>query len=641
MSDIGGDRAVRQLAKLLMPAVLLAGLALSLFNTGALASTRAPGAIDPAAPNLTPEEQLALRYAPIAYLKTQTAPCDSKGEPYAPAPVDVVLGDPQVVLRERSDAKKSSGDPIVTTAPTAADLAGKNGGYYLDLPGNPLHGGCGYERFFKARMGDQQPMVYARIATEDGENGFALQYWFYYVFNRFNNLHESDWEMIQLEFHDQTVADALAPGAEPDEVAYAQHGGGETADWDSDKFQKEGDRPVVYPAAGSHAAYYGNYLYLGWGERGSGLGCDDSSGPSERVPLDVSLMPANPTATGPFSWLSFDGRWGERQPWEFNGPTGPETKSQWTAPFSWEDGLRKSSLPLLSSTTIGPDPTSVFCDAVSLGAKFLVFRDQYVSASYVLLGFLIIAPLLVLALAWRTLAATLAFFVRNGTIFLTLGAVLFVVGVIDNLGQSLIQRVPFIDDILGILNIPLNQGLFLVSGSGVQQLAGWLLVTPAVVYSVLELQAGRRPSFRRAYRFAVSKAAPVIKASLMSAVIVLALAISIVGIPWAIARLVRWMLVVQAIVLDGSHWREAREFSARAVRGRWWRTAVIAAALTILNSLLAPIIGIVVLVFVTPSAFAAQTVSSVVYALLFPMIGIATTFWYQQRKPSGERGAGS
>jgi hypothetical protein len=626
-----GAPHVLNAARLLILVLMLAGMALAL-PAGAVASTRAPGAIDPNAPNLTPEEQLALRYAPIAYLKVQSAPCDAKGEPYAPAPVEVVLNDSQVVLRERSAAKKSSGDPVVTTAPATADLAGKNGDYYLDLPGNPLHGGCAYEKFFDARMGEQQPMVYAHIATESGVDGFALQYWFYYVFNRFNNLHESDWEMIQLEFPDQTVAQALAPGSEPDEVAYAQHGGGETADWDSDKLEKEGDRPIVYPASGSHATYYGNYLYLGWGERGSGLGCDDSSGPSERVPLDVSLMPDNPTATGAFSWLTFDGRWGERQPWEFNGPTGPDTKKQWTAPFSWQDNLRKSSLPLLSSSTIGPDPTSIFCGAVSLGSRFLVFRDQYVSASYFLLGFLIVAPLVLLALAWRTLAATLSFFVRNGAIFLALGTVLLAIGVIDNLGQNLIQRVPFINDILSLLNIPLNQGLFMVSGSGIQQLAGWLLVTPAVVYSVLEVQAGRRPSFRRAYRFAFSKAVPVIKATFLSAAIIIGLAVTIVGIPWAVARLVRWMLVVQAIVLDESTWREAREFSARAVRGRWWRTAVIAAALTILNSLLAPIIGIVVLVFVTPSAFTAQTVSSVVYALLFPMVGIATTFWYQQRK---------
>jgi len=40
------------------------------------------------------------------------------------------------------------------------------------------------------------------------------------------------------------------------------------------------------------------------------------------------------------------------------------------------------------------------------------------------------------------------------------------------------------------------------------------------------------------------------------------------------------------------------------------------------------------LIFVTPSTFAAQTVSNVVYSLLFAMVGIATTLWYQQRKRS-------
>ena len=316
-------------------------------------------------------------------------------------------------------------------------------------------------------------------------------------------------------------------------------------------------------------------------------------------------------------------------------------ESQWTAPFSWQDGLRKSSLPLLSSSTIGPDPTSLFCGAVSLGANYIVFRDGHVSAADVLLVMVALIPIALLALAWRTLAATLTSSSGTEPRFWRSRAVLIVIGTVDNLGQNLIQRVPFINDILGILNIPLNQGLFVVSGGGVQQLAGWLLVTPAVVYAVLELQSGRQPGFRRAYRFAFSKAAAVIKATFLSAVIVIALTVSIVGIPWAIARLVGWMLLVQAIVLDESTWREAREFSARAVRGRWWRTAVIAAALTIVNSLLAPLIGIVVLIFVTPSTFAAQTVSSIVYALLFPMVGIATTLWYQQRRPGGERRVGS
>ena len=47
----------------------------------------------------------------------------------------------------------------------------------------------------------REPTVYAHVATDPGHPGqLALQYWLFYVFNDWNNLHEGDWEMIQLVF---------------------------------------------------------------------------------------------------------------------------------------------------------------------------------------------------------------------------------------------------------------------------------------------------------------------------------------------------------------------------------------------------------------------------------------------------------
>ena len=105
----------------------------------------------------------------------------------------------------------------------------------------------------------------------------ALQYWFFYVFNDFNNLHEGDWEMIQLDFDASSAREALSQ--DPVAVGYSSHEGAERADWDEDKLEiVDGSHPVVYPAAGSHANKYTAALYLGSSAK-AGVGCDDTRGP--------------------------------------------------------------------------------------------------------------------------------------------------------------------------------------------------------------------------------------------------------------------------------------------------------------------------------------------------------------------------
>ena len=49
------------------------------------------------------------------------------------------------------------------------------------------------------------------VATQRDRPGkLALQYWFFYYFNDFANVHEGDWEMAQLVFHADTPEQALA-----------------------------------------------------------------------------------------------------------------------------------------------------------------------------------------------------------------------------------------------------------------------------------------------------------------------------------------------------------------------------------------------------------------------------------------------
>ena len=134
--------------------------------------------------------------------------------------------------------------------------------------------------------------MYAHVATDPAFPGkLALQYWLFYVFNDWNNLHEGDWEMIQLDFDASTPAEALRQA--PVDIGYSQHEGAERAAWTDDKLERiDGTHPVVHPADGSHANFYGEALYLG-SSASEGVGCDDTRGPTFDVRPVVKTIPSD------------------------------------------------------------------------------------------------------------------------------------------------------------------------------------------------------------------------------------------------------------------------------------------------------------------------------------------------------------
>jgi hypothetical protein len=176
-----------------------------------------------AADAVSPEQQLADRYAPIVALKQQPEPCSSDGEPYRPVPVDPLFG--------RSDVRLlDSNGHLIRTAPTAADLFGRDDETYLDFPGSPLDPGCRYEQWTDELFEGKPTTAYAHVVTERGKpRKLALQYWLYYPFNDWNNKHESDWEMVQLMFDASTTAEALERSPVPPDRETARCGTGITS----------------------------------------------------------------------------------------------------------------------------------------------------------------------------------------------------------------------------------------------------------------------------------------------------------------------------------------------------------------------------------------------------------------------------
>jgi len=76
-------------------------------------------------------------------------------------------------------------------------------------------------------------------------------------------------------------------------------------------------------------------------------------------------------------------------------------------------------------------------------------------------------------------------------------------------------------------------------------------------------------------------------------VILVLLLLSIVGIPWAVVKLVRWSLSSEAVVLDGANWRQAGKVSERSVVGRWWRTWIVLTVVAFIVAAIAPVVGLV------------------------------------------------
>jgi hypothetical protein len=588
-------------------------------------ATSAPG---------SPEQQLIETYVPIMGLKNQTALCDEDGEPYLPLPVEAVLGEPDVTLKRKTPA--SASDQVVTTAPQAIDLYAKGSDYYLDLPGNPRRPGCTYERWSDSVNADLPATTYAHIVS-DGRSRLVVQYWFYYVFNNFNNTHESDWEMMQVVFDVGTVEEALR--TEPVAIGLAQHGGGESADWSDDKVQRDGTHPIVFAAAGSHATQYGNAVYLGWGEDGTGFGCDTTTGHTTLITLQPVLLSSHEAdPEGEFSWLNFAGRWGERQAGEYNGPTGPATKSQWTSPVLWQEELRSSSIRIPVAETIGPAPTEVFCSISAWGSN--IYRQVGDSTPLLLtvVGILLVSMAALIGMTWPTLLGAVRLYRRAWPTLIVIDALLIPIGIVFNGFQFLATRLPPGTIVMALLgNTPGAYYALALLLLIFQHLASLVVAGPMVIETFEDLNEGRSPALRDVWRRTRPHIPHLLRSIGRGGVIIVLLSVTLIGVPVAIWLTVRWFFILQATMLDGATGKQALERSAASVQGRWWRVALTTLAMLTLAAVPGVILGLGFLILGHSSVQFTNGFSSLMYLVTVPLSLLGTTLIYRGqdfRRPS-------
>jgi hypothetical protein len=160
-------------------------------------------------------------------------------------------------------------------------------------------------------------------ASEADDEGWWLQYWFFYLFNDKAflgfGLHEGDWEMVQIK---------LAPDEVPEAMAFAQHTHGQRCSWGV--VEKRGRRPVVYVARGSQASFPrpGRHDAPVVPDQADGIGPEVDA--ATLVSIDAAEL----------GWVAWPGRWGSskaRHRLESNSPRGPAHQEKWQDPATFHE----------------------------------------------------------------------------------------------------------------------------------------------------------------------------------------------------------------------------------------------------------------------------------------------------------------
>jgi hypothetical protein len=261
---------------------------------------------EPAGPGPTPVEspeealEIAARFCPVIYLNGE----QGNTENFQPDSVQLMVD--LSLLRDLND-------PAFTEKPTINSLLEWSlSQYYLDVPElNPKTTDVAqYKAAYDLISDNYQPTVYTRVVY--CQEHTIVQYWLFYYLNDWRNVHEGDWELVQLHFPKRPVRELLDENVSPIFAAYSQHQSGQRMSW-NDMIAAgliRDNHPSVYVARGSHANYFAP------GQFWSGLDFDDTGISAWREinpeQLDIVLLSEIDAAdTTGLEWLDFRGYWGE------------------------------------------------------------------------------------------------------------------------------------------------------------------------------------------------------------------------------------------------------------------------------------------------------------------------------------------
>jgi hypothetical protein len=415
-------------------------------------------------------------------------------------------------------------------------------------------------------------------------------------------------------------------------VGYAQHGGGETAQWDGNKLQRDGDHPIAYLSANSHATYYSSDTMIGWGENGTAFGCDVTTGPSAELRPKVIVIPEDIDPNGPFAWALYPGRWGQRDVAMFAGPPGPNMGKKWNDPATAFGNWRPDVLTVPGTNALGINTTDIFCGLSSYGSRTFVYFGSHPFS----VALLVLALLGVVAFSiWRVWAyfmEALDIYGNALRTFLGIGAVTVPLGLLFNGIRIWAEDHP-----------PLHWVAQQANGSSggtfmqtllvllLQQVVMILLIAPAIIYATKEMRAGFKPGVVKSFAGALRYLPSLVVAVITVFATVILTTWTLILVPVAVYLLVRWQFYSQAIILDEERgWRAPFSRSWGVTRGSWLKTLMLTLAFQLLGALPGPLIGVVMMVIGGTDVKFANFVSSFLYASFIPLSVIGVTMAYHR-----------
>jgi hypothetical protein len=384
-----------------------------------------------------------------------------------------------------------------------------------------------------------------------------------------------------------------------------------------------------------------------------GVGCDNTTGPHDDLRPAVATIPSDPTrARAEFPWIDFQGRWGELQPAFFNGPTGPNLKTQWTHPITWSEDWRDQSFTVPAGSAFGTAATDFFCRAIGSGSRALV---QLVHRPLQFtLGLALLAALLLFALSrtsWRptaplrlarrrswgqTLAAAARMYLAKPGLMLGIGVLFIPIAFLIALLQSLLVHGT---DILGVETASGQSGLlgsFVLAIGTALTLLGLGLAQAATARALVEVDRGRPVGPLRAYVLAADSVRPLLGALVIAATVVSLLVGSIYLIPIAVWLAGRWALIAPSIELEQLGALAGLRRSRQLVQGAWLKVTSLIVVGAALSIAVGPIVGALLILATSAPFWLVNVIAGLIYTVTMPFVAITTAYVYFDRRVTDE-----